>query len=63
LCYGRIIEPCTEHPGCPGSDRSEHSATADLLVRQEPDEEEEEDEGNRREDDNDDDENEDGYSE
>jgi hypothetical protein len=51
------------HPGCPGSDRSEHSATADLLVRQEPDEEEEEDEGNRREDDNDDDENEDGYSE
>ena len=52
------------HPECPDSDPSDHSVTADVLLRQEPDDEEdeEEDEGDGKEDDEDDD-NSDGYSE
>ena len=53
------------HRECPGSDRSDRSAAADVLLRQEPDEEddEEEDEGDGKEDDEDADEDDDGYSE
>jgi hypothetical protein len=56
------------HPECPGSDPSDRSIAADVLLRQEPDEdeeEEEEDEGedNGKEEDDDDDTTDDGYSE
>ena len=55
------------HPEFPGSDSSDRSVAADLLLRQEPDEEkedEEEDEGDGNEDDEDDEyEDDDGYSE
>ena len=53
------------HPECPGSDPSDRSVPADVLLRQEPDEEEdeEEDEGDGKENDDDDDEDDDGYSE
>jgi hypothetical protein len=55
------------HPECPGSDCSDRSLAADVLVRQKPDEDEEEDEeneddGNSQEDDDDYDQD-DGYSE
>jgi hypothetical protein len=52
-------------PEYPGSDASDHSVAADVLLRQEPDEEEdeEEDEGDGKEGDDDDDEDDDGYSE
>jgi hypothetical protein len=53
-------------PQCLVADRSDHSVSADVLLRQEPDEEEdeEEDEGDRKEDDEDDEyEDDDGYSE
>ena len=52
-------------PKYPGSDASDHSVAADVLLRQEPDEEEdeEEDEGDGKEGDDDDDEDDDGYSE
>lgn len=45
------------HPECPGSDSSDRSVAADVLLREEPDEEEdeEEDEGDRKEDDEDED--------
>jgi hypothetical protein len=42
--------------------RSDRSAAADVLLRQEPDEDQEEDEGDGKEDDDDDDKD-DGYSE
>jgi len=53
------------HPERSDSDLSDHSLTADVLLRQEPDEEEdeEEDEGDGKEDDDEDDVNDDGYSE
>ena len=53
------------HPECLDSDPCDRSATADVVLRQEPDEEEdeEEDEGDGKEDDDDDDEGDDGYSE
>jgi len=53
------------HPERPDSDPSDHSLTADVLLRQEPDEEEdeEENEGDGKEDDDEDDVNDDGYSE
>jgi hypothetical protein len=54
------------HPECRGSDRSDRSVAADVLLRQEPDEEadeeEEDDEGSSQED-ADDDDKDDGYSE
>ncbi len=48
----------------PGPESTDHSVTADVILRQEPDEEEdeEEDEGDRKEDDEDED-TDDGYSE
>jgi hypothetical protein len=51
-------------PEYPGSDASNHSVAADVLLRQEPDEEEdeEEDEGDGKDDDDDNGED-DGYSE
>ena len=53
------------HPECPGSDPSDRSVPADVLLRQEPDEEEdeeeEEDEGDGKKDDDDREDN--GYSE
>ena len=53
------------HPECSDSDPSGRSASADILLRQEPDEEEdeEEDEGDSKEDDDDNDKDDDGYSE
>ena len=53
------------HPECPDSDPCDRSATADFLLRQEPDEEEdeEEDENDGKEGDDDGDETDDGYSE
>lgn len=41
------------HPECPGSDSSDRSVAADVLLREEPDEDEndEEDEDDRKEDD------------
>ncbi|MFZ2083971.1 MAG: hypothetical protein WBW98_15315 [Candidatus Sulfotelmatobacter sp.] len=52
------------HPECPGSDPSDRSVAADVLLRQEPDEEEEEDEDDDdKEDDHGDDETGNGYSE
>ena len=53
------------HPECLGPVPSDRPATADILVRKEPDEEEdeEEDEGNGHDDGDGDDEDDDGYSE
>jgi hypothetical protein len=52
------------HPECPGSDPSDRSVPADVVLREEPDEEEDEedDEGDDKED-GDDGEKDDGYSE
>jgi hypothetical protein len=53
-------------PEYTGSDLSDHSITADVLLREEPDDEEEEDEddgGDKEEDDDDDGERDEGYSE
>jgi hypothetical protein len=55
------------HPECRGSDSSDRSVAADLLLRQEPDEEDEEEDegdGDGKEDDEDDEyQDDDGYSE
>ena len=55
------------HPECPGSDPSDRSVTADVLLRQQPDEQEDEEEdegeGDGKEDEDDDDKDDDGYSE
>ena len=65
-CGAKVLRRTIEHaihPECPGSDSSDRSVAADLLLRQEPDEEEE-DEGDGKEDDEDDEyEDDDGYSE
>lgn len=51
-------------PEYPGSDLSDHSITADVLLREEPDDEEEEDEDDEKEgDDDNDEERDEGYSE
>jgi len=54
------------HPKCPGSELTDHSITADVHLREEPDDEEEEeedeDEGGGEEEENDG-ESDDGYSE
>jgi hypothetical protein len=52
-------------PENPCPENTDHSVTADVLLRQEPDEEEdeEEDEGDGKEDNDDDDNGDDGYSE
>jgi hypothetical protein len=51
-------------PEYPGSDLSDHSITADVLLREEPDDEDEEDEGgDKEEEDDDDEERDEGYSE
>jgi hypothetical protein len=53
------------HPERPGSDRSDRSVAAEVLLRQEPDEEEdeEEDDERHRPEDDDDGDQDDGYSE
>jgi hypothetical protein len=58
------------HPECPGSDPSDRSVAADVVLRGEPDEEEtdeeedeEDDEGDDKEGDDDDEKDDDGYSE
>jgi hypothetical protein len=52
------------HSECPDSTAPDHSAYADLLLRQEPDEEEDEEEDDhKKKDDDDDDETDNGYSE
>jgi hypothetical protein len=56
----------TIHPECPDSAAADHSANADLLLRQVPDEEEDEEEDeddHKKQDDDDDYETGDGYSE
>jgi hypothetical protein len=53
------------HPECHGSDPSDRSVAADIVLREEPDEEEDEedDEGDDKEGDDDDEKDDDGYSE
>jgi hypothetical protein len=50
-------------PESPGSDLSDHSITADVLLREEPDEEDEEEDEDDGKEDNDDDDSDDDYSE